>query len=117
MLDEDITRGIVADYRAKSEVVQFFLAHVEGVACAYGSAVVSPFGMGIVEDLYTLPLYRKRGIASALVAHIVDYARARGVGPMLIGAVADAAPRRLYASMGFVPQCVTRQYLKEIPAT
>jgi GNAT superfamily N-acetyltransferase len=112
-LDEAITHGIVAGYRAKSSLAQFFLARVDGVDCAYGSAVVGPFGMGIVEDLFTLPAYRKRGLATAIVAHVVAHARARGMGPMLIGAVGDELPKALYASLGFVPQCLTRQYLHD----
>ena len=68
-------------------MAQFFLARVEGVDCAYGSAVVGPFAMGIVEDLFTLPGYRKRGLATAIVAHAIAHARALGMGPMLIGTV------------------------------
>jgi GNAT superfamily N-acetyltransferase len=113
VLDEAITHGIVATYRAKSSLAPFFLARVDGVDCAYGSAVVGPFGMGIVEDLFTLPAYRKRGLATAIVAHVVAHARALGMGPMLIGAVGDKLPKALYASLGFVPQCLTRQYLRD----
>jgi hypothetical protein len=34
------------------------------------------------------------------------------MGPMLIGAVGDELPKALYASLGFVPQCLTRHYLR-----
>jgi GNAT superfamily N-acetyltransferase len=114
MLEQAVTDGLVAGYRAKSPAAQFFLAYVEGRACAYGSAVVTPFGMGIVEDLFTLPDHRKRGIATALIARAVSHARAHDMGPMLIGAVAGELPKSLYASLGFVPQCVTRQYLRHL---
>jgi GNAT superfamily N-acetyltransferase len=110
-LAEEITQGIVAEYRAKSQVSQFFLASREGVACAYGQAIVGPYDMGIVEDLFVLPAYRKQGIATALIRHAVTYARERGVGPMLIGTHVNEAPKHMYAALGFVPQCLIREYL------
>lgn len=110
-LREEITRGIVAAHRAKTGTVQFFLAIADGAPRAYGSSIVAPHGMGIVEDLFTLPAYRRRGLATALVANAIEYARERGMGPMLIGAFADEAAKALYASLGFQPACLTRQYL------
>jgi GNAT superfamily N-acetyltransferase len=114
-LAEEITRGVVAAHRAKAGAVQFFLAIVDGAPRAYGSSIVAPHGMGIVEDLFTLPEYRKRGIATAVIAHAIAYARARGVRPMLIGAYADETPKTFYAALGFEPQCLTRQYLIDRP--
>jgi GNAT superfamily N-acetyltransferase len=113
---EHITRGLVAGYRAKSGASQFFLATIDGVACAYGSAVVGPYGMGIVEDLFTLPAYRRRGIATALIRHAVAHARDRGMATMLIGALAEETAKSLYVSLGFVPQCLTRHYLLDAPS-
>lgn len=115
-LEDEITRGIVAGYRSKAAVSQFFLATLGDVTCAYGSSVVGPYAMGIVEDLFTLPAYRRRGIATAMIRYAVAHARARGMGPMLIGALADEAPKKLYASLGFVPRCLTRHYLLEAPS-
>jgi GNAT superfamily N-acetyltransferase len=112
-LDDDVTRRMVAGYRAKATVAQFFLARIEGVACAYGSAVIGPHGMGIVEDLFTLQAYRLRGIATEIIIHAVGYARARGMGPMLIGPHVSESPKTFYAALGFVPQCITRQYFRE----
>jgi GNAT superfamily N-acetyltransferase len=112
-LDEDVTRGLVAGYRARTAVAQFFLARLGGAPCAYGSAVLGPYGMGIVEDLFTLPEHRRHGIARAIIARAVDHARERGMGPMLIGAHVTEVPKAYYARLGFVPACVTRQYLLE----
>ena len=112
-LEEEITRRMLAGYRAKAAVCQFFLARLEGVPCAYGSAILGPHGMGVVEDLFTLQTHRRRGLATAVIAHAVAYARSRGMGPMLIGPHVTEKPKALYAALGFVPQCVTRQYLRE----
>jgi GNAT superfamily N-acetyltransferase len=111
-LDESITRGMVEGYRAKRAVQQFFLALERGEACAYGSAVVGPCGIGVVEDLYTSPSHRKRGIATALIHQAVVHAREHGMASMLIGTHASEPPKRLYAALGFRPTCMIRHYLK-----
>jgi GNAT superfamily N-acetyltransferase len=114
-LAEEITRGVVAAHRAKAGAVQFSLAIADGAPRGYGSSIVAPSGMGIVEDLFTLPEYRKRGLATALIANAIACARARGMGPMLIGAYADEPAKALYAALGFEPQCLTRQYIIDRP--
>ncbi len=112
-LEESITRGMVAGYRAKRAVQQFFLAIERGKACAFGSVVVGPCGIGAVEDLYTLPSHRKRGIATALIHQAVVHAREHGMSSILIGTHVTEQPKRLYAALGFRPTCMIRHYLKE----
>jgi GNAT superfamily N-acetyltransferase len=70
----------------------------------------------MVEDLFTLPRYRNRGIARALIHHCVDDARARGAENVLIGARPDDTPKNIYAAMGFEPTCLTRNWLKRTEA-
>jgi len=110
----EVTRGIVASYRKKSPAYQFFLAREDGVDCAYGAGVLCENGIGMVEDLFTLPLFRKRGIATAIIAWVIAQVRSRGAEQVLIGAHATDPPKRLYASLGFSPVCVTREYIKRI---
>jgi GNAT superfamily N-acetyltransferase len=110
----EVTRGIVASYRKKSPAYQFFLAREDGVDCAYGAGVLCENGMGMVEDLFTLPLFRKRGIATAIIAWVIAQVRSQGAEQVLIGAHATDPPKRLYASLGFLPVCVTREYIKRI---
>jgi GNAT superfamily N-acetyltransferase len=110
----EVTRGIVAGYRKKAPSYQFFLARVDGVDCAYGAGVLAPNRIGMVEDLFTLPAFRKRGIATALIAHAIAHVRHQGADQILIGALATAEPKRLYARLGFDPVCVTRQYIKHL---
>jgi GNAT superfamily N-acetyltransferase len=114
-LDESITHGMVDGYRAKSPVQQFFFALDHGEPCAYGSSVVGPCGIGVIEDLFTSPSHRKRGIATALIHHAVAHARERGMGPIVIGTHVSEQPKQLYAALGFRPTCMMRQYLKDGP--
>jgi predicted GNAT family acetyltransferase len=71
--------------------------------------------VGLVEDLFTLPAYRHRGIATALVAHAVADVRAQGVEPILIGTDSGDTPKHMYAAMGFRPLVLTHQYVRLTP--
>ena len=108
----EVARGMVADYRGKAPAYQFFLARRDGTDCAYGAAALCDNGIGMVEDLFTLPAFRRSGIASAIIAHAVDHVRARGATEALIGAHISDTPKHLYARLGFAPVCLTREYLK-----
>ncbi len=115
-MDENVTRGIVDAYRKKEGACQFFLATVDGTPCAYGSGVLCPEEVGMVEDLFTLPDFRRRGVASAIIKHCVDHVRDQGAGPVFIGAHANDAPKLLYHRLGFEPLCLTRTFFKEVKA-
>src|SRR5262249_39956282 len=110
----EVTQGMVAGYRQKAPAYQFFLAREDGVDCAYGAGVFCDNGIGIVEDLFTLPAFRRRGIATAIIARAIAHVRQQGAEQILIGAHATEPPKRLYAALGFAPVCVTREYIKHI---
>jgi len=93
---------------------QCFLAREDGVDGAYGAGVLCANGLGMVEDLFTLPAFRKRGIATAIMARAIAPVRQQGAAQILIGAHTTAPPKRLYAALGFAPVCVTREYIKHI---
>lgn len=98
--------------KAKAPAVCYFLARVEDRDCAYFSSWPGHGGVGVVEDLFTLPEYRHRGIATALIARAVADSRARGAGPVLIGADPGDTPKQMYAALGFRPLLVMRSYWK-----
>jgi len=110
--DLSVTAQIVAAKRAKAPDVQFYVATVDGVDCAFFSGWPGPNGIGQVEDLFTRAEFRGRGIGTALIARCVDDARARGAGPVLIGARTNDTPKHMYAALGFRPLCVERRYSK-----
>ena len=64
----------------------------------------------MVEDLYTHPDHRGRGLARALIHHCVADGRARGADAVLIGAQVDDTPTAIYAAMGFPPTCLTQAW-------
>ena len=110
--DEEVTTEMVATKRAKAPDLRFWLAGADGVDCAFLSSWPGVNGIGKVEDLFTHPDFRHRGIATALIVHGVGDARERGAGPVLIGALPDDTPMRMYAAMGFRPFCVTHRARK-----
>ncbi|KCZ46417.1 MULTISPECIES: GNAT family N-acetyltransferase [unclassified Hyphomonas] len=112
ILDAEVTRGIVEGYRGKSGPCQFFLGFLDDALCAYGSATIAPNGMGMIEDLFTLPAFRRRGIATALISAFAERLRQASCEEILIGSMATEPPKVLYQKIGFHPVCVTRSFLK-----
>lgn len=111
-LPVEVTRGLVAGLRLKGPASQFFLVREEGEDAAYGAGILCDNGLGMVEDLFTLPAFRHRGLATAVIARAVEHARARGAGPVFIGARVNDTPKKFYAALGFEPVCLTREYIK-----
>jgi GNAT superfamily N-acetyltransferase len=107
--DEEVTSEMVATKRAKAPALRFWLARTPEADCAFLSSWPGANGVGKVEDLFTHPDFRHRGIASALIVHCVRDVRERGAGPVLIGALPNDTPMRMYAAMGFRPFCVTHR--------
>jgi GNAT superfamily N-acetyltransferase len=107
--DEDVTTEMVATKRAKAPDLRFWLARADGVDCAFLSSWPGANGVGKVEDLFTHPDFRHRGVATALIVHCVRDARARGAGPVLIGALLNDTPMHMYVAMGFRPFCVAHR--------
>lgn len=112
LVSQQVTTQMVAVRRGKSPSLRFWIARADGRDCAFFSSWAGTQGVGKVEDLFTLPEFRRRGIGSALIAHAVCDARERGAGPVLIGARTHDTPKHMYAAMGFRPFCVVREYLK-----
>jgi GNAT superfamily N-acetyltransferase len=109
---EWLTTQMVEMRRAKAPHLQFFLAALDGADCGFFSSWPGDNGVAKVEDLFTHPDFRHRGVATALIRHCVSDARARGAEYALIGALIADTPKQMYADLGFRPYCVARRYLK-----
>jgi len=111
---DDIARQMLGTKRLKQPPVQYFMAYVRNRPVAYFNSWAGIDGVGQVEDLFTLPRFRKRGIARALIHHCVADARAKGAGPVIIAADPTDTPKRIYAAMGFRPLVVQSHYTKPL---
>ena len=112
----EVARAMVGVDRAKCPPVHYFLACVDGKPVVYVNAWEGLNGMGQVEDLFTLPEHRNRGIATALVHRCVADCRARGAGQVIIVADPSNTPMHIYAAMGFRPIAVNAHYWKRLDA-
>jgi GNAT superfamily N-acetyltransferase len=100
--------------RLKSPPARFWLAYLDGAPRAYLFSWEGTKGVGQVEDLFTHPDYRHRGLATALIHHCVADARAHGAGPVVIVADPTDTPKEMYAAMGFLPVAVKRSWGKDV---
>ncbi len=114
IFSEELTRQIQWVRRLTAPEIHFFMAWIDEEPVAFLSSWPGIGGVGMIEDLFTLPSHRMRGIARALIHHCVADARARGAESVLIGSETDDTPKEIYAAMGFAPTCVTRSWLKQV---
>lgn len=111
-LTPEVTRQVVKTKSWKAPAVAFFLASVKRTDCGFFSSWPGTNRMAKVEDLFTHPDFRRRGIATALIRQCVEDARARGAREVVIGARVDDTPKAMYAALGFRPLCPIRSWLR-----
>jgi GNAT superfamily N-acetyltransferase len=111
---EKTAEQMMRSRRSKSPPLRVWMACVEGEPRAYASSWGGVSGVGQVEDVFTHPDSRHRGLATALIAHGVTDARQGGAGPVVIAADPKDTPKQMYAAMGFRPVAVKRDYLKQL---
>ncbi|WP_408640491.1 GNAT family N-acetyltransferase [Sphingomonas jeddahensis] len=112
LLSPELSASIVVAYRAKDGPYRFHLVQIGDQAVAYGALAVAPSGAGMIEDLFTLPAFRRRGVASALIAHFTADLAARQCACVFLGAIVGDRARRLYAKLGFRPLMLTRCWVR-----
>lgn len=112
---EQVAAGLAQANRGKCPPVRYWLAWADAEPRAFFNSWEGIDGVGQVEDLFVLPEWRRRGIATALMHHCVADARARGAGPIVIVCNPDDTPKNMYAAMGFRPLAVARLYRRPAP--
>ena len=112
ILAPEVSASIVAGYRAKNGPYRFHLVRLDGDPVAYGALAAAPSGAGMIEDLFTLPSVRKRGIASSMIARFSTALEAHGCGCVFLGALVGEQARHLYAKLGFRPIMLTRCWVR-----
>jgi GNAT superfamily N-acetyltransferase len=111
---EEVARRMFEVKRGRQPPVQYFMAYVKERPVAYFNSWAGSAGAGQVEDLFTLPKFRNRGIARALIHHCVADARAKGAGPIAIAADPTDTPKAIYAAMGFRAVAIHSKYMKRL---
>jgi GNAT superfamily N-acetyltransferase len=112
--EPEVGAAMMGRRRAKTPPVRWWLACVDGEPRAYFSSWEGTDGVGQIEDLFTHPDFRHRGLATALIHHSVADSRAHGAGPVVIIADPTDTPKQMYAAMGFHPIAVRREWWKNV---
>ena len=112
-----VGEALYAVARLKQPPVQYWFACLKGRPLAYFNSWRGIDDVGQVEDLFTHPRFRHRGLATALIHHCVSECRRNGVGPVVIVADPADTPKQMYAAMGFRPVAAYSHYLKRLPKT
>lgn len=112
--DASVPEQMRATHRGKQPPVQYWLAYAEGRPVTYFNSWGGIGGVGQVEDLFTHPDFRRRGLATALIRHCVADCRRKGAGPVVIVADPTDTPKQIYAAMGFRPVAIYSHYLKKV---
>ena len=113
LLPPEFTADMVAVYRAKAPQCQFCLVHAGEEAIAYGASAAAPNGLGMIEDVFTRPESRRRGVASAMLAAFADQLTGQGCDRVFLGALANEQAKGLYARLGFRPVGLARTWVKD----
>src|SRR5581483_2937062 len=100
--DEALVQQILEHRRLIAEAIptRFLVAEVDGRLVAH-TELYSLGGVGQVENVATLPEFRNRGFARALVTRAVELSREEGNELTFLVADAEDWPRGLYEKLGF----------------
>ena len=99
---EEVVREVVAagEISARAGNSRFFAVQVDGRPVA-AAQLNSDGRIGEVDDVATLPAFRRRGYASAIVLRAVEEALASGHDLVFLVAEDKDWPKELYARLGF----------------
>jgi GNAT superfamily N-acetyltransferase len=67
---------------------------------------------GMLEDVYTIPEARGRGLASAVIAAVLHAARAERHELVFVPTDADGRARALYERLGFEPLAIQHRFMR-----
>jgi ribosomal protein S18 acetylase RimI-like enzyme len=111
--DETLVQQILEHRRDVAQAIptRLFAAEVDGRLVAHAE-LYSEDGVAQVENVFTLPYYRGRGLARALVLRGVAESHAAGNDLTFLVADADDWPQRLYEKLGFETVGRYARYLK-----
>jgi GNAT superfamily N-acetyltransferase len=114
VVPDEVTRSMIVALQRKAGPMTFYLAELAGRPVAYAAKVECPNGLGMIEDVFTLPEVRNQRIASALIAEILRRLRSEiPTCPVFLGAHALQGAKHLYRRLGFQPVTVTREFLRQ----
>ena len=113
VVDDSVGAGLMRTMRQRSPD-DYRLIMLDEKAVGYGLAVCCPDGLGLIENLFTLPAMRGRGLMSAFIDDAVLRLRARGCDGVFLDALSHETAKMLYARLGFRGVGVARQWTRRV---
>jgi GNAT superfamily N-acetyltransferase len=92
-----------------------FAAFEQGRPLAY-ALLIDGGRDGMLEDVYTTPSARGRGLATGVIAAVLHAARAERHEYVYVPTAADGRARALYERLGFEPLVIQHQLIKSDPS-
>lgn len=92
-----------------SAVYRTYTAFVAGQAAGAATARMTD-GITGIYGVATLPAFRRRGVCTALIRHIVAAAHAEGHGTVYLSAQTGGYAEQLYTRLGFAPLFTVTTY-------
>jgi ribosomal protein S18 acetylase RimI-like enzyme len=113
--NETLVQQILEHRREVGQAIptQYFAAEADGRLVAH-TELYSEDAVGQVENVFTLPDYRGRGLARSLVLRGVAESQAAGNDLTFLVADADDWPQRLYEKLGFETVGLYARFLKRV---
>lgn len=111
-VDPAVAAGLLDGMRRRSGPCRYWLLTDAGADLGYGMTAICPNGLGLIEELFTLPQHRGRGLMSAFIGNAASRLRAEGCDAVFLDAHVDDTPKHLYARLGFRPVALTRTWVR-----
>ncbi len=114
-LDDDVLNQLVSRARrgALAGRMRWYLGYLDGRPAGYTS-VVPVGGAHYLDNVVTMPEFRRRGVASATVTLAVRAALDAGAACIFLLAEASGNPQRLYERIGFRPRDTVETFHREL---
>jgi GNAT superfamily N-acetyltransferase len=112
--DPGVAAGLIDGMRRRLGPCTYWLLMKAGAPAGYGMTAVCPNGLGLIENLFTLPDQRGRGLMSGFIVEAARRLRAAGCDAVFLDAHAHDTPKRLYARLGFAPAAMARTWVKRV---
>lgn len=94
--------------------LRFFVGRQDGRRAGYTS-LLSLEDVGYLDNVVTMPAFRRRGVASATVSAAVEASLAGGDRHVFLLAEPDGAPQRLYERLGFRVRANIESFTRALP--
>lgn len=110
--DDALSAALIAGMRIDAPPGHYTLLTLEGRDVGYGFTLACPGGLGLIDELFTLPELRRRGIISRFITTAAQLLEQQGCHTVFLDAHANDTPKALYARLGFRPATLSRRWVK-----